>query len=142
VNPNEVVRIVVNYIVDITPGLHIDIETEVPDDFTFKTNERLLAYSISEVIFNAVKYSDREHIKVRIVRVDSVIQFIVEDTGKGIAQADRERIFKFFTKVDDFSEGLGLGIPLSKSHALTLNGDFWLDTDYDKGCRFVFELPV
>jgi signal transduction histidine kinase len=142
VNPNEVIRIVVNYIVDITPGLHIDIETEVSDDFTFKTNERLLAYSISEVIFNAVKYSDREHIKVRIVRVDSVIQFIVEDTGKGIAQADRERIFKFFTKVDDFSEGLGLGIPLSKSHALTLNGDFWLDTDYDKGCRFVFELPV
>ena len=89
-----------------------------------------------------MKYSDREHIKVRVTRTGSTIQFIVEDTGKGIAEADRERIFKFFTKMDDFSEGLGLGIPLSKSHAITLDGDFWLDTDYDKGCRFVFELPL
>lgn len=142
VYPNELVRIVVNYITDITPDLHIAIETDVPEAFTIRTNEKLLAYSISEIIFNAVKYSDREHIKVRVTRTGSTIQFIVEDIGKGIAEADRERIFKFFTKMDDFSEGLGLGIPLSKSHAITLDGDFWLDTDYDKGCRFVFELPL
>ena len=142
VHPNELVRIVSNYVMDITPDLHIAFETDVPEAFAIRTNEKLLAYSISEIIFNSVKYSDREHIKVRVTRTSSTVQFIVEDTGKGIAEADRERIFKFFTKMDDFSEGLGLGIPLAKSHAITLGGDFWLDTDYDKGCRFVFELPL
>ena len=94
------------------------------------------------MIFNAVKYSDREHIMLRINLTPSSIRFIVEDTGKGIAEADRERIFKFFTKVDDYSEGLGLGLPLARSHAEVLGGDFTLDPDYKKGARFIFELPL
>jgi signal transduction histidine kinase len=68
--------------------------------------------------------------------------FIIEDTGKGIAEADREHIFKFFTKVDDFSEGLGLGLPLTKRHAETLGGNLILDTTYHEGSRFIFEIPV
>ena len=70
------------------------------------------------------------------------MRFIVEDTGKGIAEADRERLFKFFTKVDDLSEGLGLGLPLSKRHAQNLGGDIILDTDYHDGCRFIVEIPL
>ena len=142
VKVNELARIVINYVKDITPNLHIGFETEVPDTFIIRSNEKLVAYSISEVIFNAVKYSDREHIMVRINLTPSSIRFIVEDTGKGIAEADRERIFKFFTKVDDYSEGLGLGLPLARSHAEVLGGDFTLDPDYKKGARFIFELPL
>lgn len=53
-----------------------------------------------------------------------------EYTGKGIAASDRDRMFKFFTKIDDLSEGLGLGLPLSKRHARNLGGDLYLDEDY------------
>ena len=60
----------------------------------------------------------------------------------GIDEADRERMFKFFTKVDDLSEGLGLGLPLAKRHALNLGGDMRLDETYHEGCRFVLELPL
>ena len=58
-----------------------------------------------------------------------------------IAPEDRESIFKFFTKVDDLSQGLGLGLPLSKRHAQNLGGDLTLDTDYQQGCRFILEIP-
>ena len=78
------------------------------------------------------------HIVVRIVLTARTIRFIVEDTGRGIAEADRNRIFMFFTKVDDYSEGLGLGLPLAKSHANVLGGDCMLDPDYHDGCRFIF----
>ena len=142
VYPNEVVRIVAQYVMDVSPGVLIGFESEVPDTFSVKTNQKLLAYSVSEIIFNAVKYSDREHIVVRIVLTDRTIRFIVEDTGRGIAEADRNRIFMFFTKVDDYSEGLGLGLPLAKSHANVLGGDCMLDPDYHDGCRFIFELPL
>jgi signal transduction histidine kinase len=114
----------------------------VPDDLVITTNKKYLQYSLSEVLLNAVKYSDREHIVARITRTSSSIRYIVEDKGTGISEADQENIFKFFTKADDFSEGLGLGLPLTQRHAHTLGGKFYLDPAYDDGCRFIFELPL
>ena len=97
---------------------------------------------MAEVLLNAVKYSDRQHIVARVNRTDTTIRFIIEDTGKGIVETDREKIFRFFTKVDDFSEVLGLGMPLTMRHARNLGGSFTLDLDYHDGCRFIFELPL
>ena len=44
-------------------------------------------------------------------------------------------------KVDDLSEGLGLGLPLSRSHALRLGGNLTYDSSYHEGCRFILEIP-
>ena len=51
-------------------------------------------------------------------------------------------MFDFFTKVDDLSEGLGLGLPLAKQHVMNMGGDMTLDADYHDGCRFIIELPL
>lgn len=140
---NTVMMEMVDYVMQLYPDLHvIRFETEVPDDLLITTNRMFLQYSLAEVLLNAVKYSDGQHIMTRITRTDTAIRFIIEDTGKGIAEADRERIFKFFTKVDDFSEGLGLGLPLTRRHVENLGGKFWLDTSYHDGCRFIFEFPL
>ena len=105
--------------------------------------ERVLALtSADDASSNAAKYSDGQHVLMEVEREGDMVRFIVEDTGKGITEADRESIFKFFTKVDDLSEGLGLGLPLAKRHALMLNGDLRLDADYQEGCRFILELPL
>jgi signal transduction histidine kinase len=139
---NEAMREMVDYVMRVCPEARVGFETELPDDIVVATNKKYLQYSLAEVLMNAVRYSDREHIMARVSRSDAGVRFIIEDTGKGIAEADRERIFKFFTKADDFSEGLGLGLPLTKRHAQTLGGEFFLDPDYHDGCRFVFELPI
>jgi signal transduction histidine kinase len=47
-----------------------------------------------------------------------------------------------FAKIDDLSEGLGLGLPLCKRHAVSLGGDILLDQLYRDGCRIIFELPL
>ena len=140
---NTAMMEMVDYVMQLYPDLHvIGFETEVPDDMLITTNRMFLQYSLAEVLLNAAKYSDGQHIMTRITRTDTAIRFIIEDTGKGIAEADRERIFKFFTKVDDFSEGLGLGLPLTRRHVKNLGGKFWLDTTYHAGCRFIFEFPL
>jgi signal transduction histidine kinase len=51
-------------------------------------------------------------------------------------------MFEPFTKIDDLSEGLGLGLPLSKRHMQYLGGDLTLDASYHDGCRFIAELPL
>ena len=139
---NEAVRCAIDYTKLIDENINIDFKTDVPDDFCIYTNQKYLVYSLQEVLNNAVRYSDGQHISVNITHTDSAIRFIMQDTGKGIAEADLDKIFKFFTKVDDFSEGLGLGLPLAKRHAKNLGGDFWLDTDYKEGCRFIFEFKL
>ena len=143
VSANTAMMEMVDYVMQLYPDLRvIGFETEVPDDLLITTNRQFLQYSLAEVLLNAAKYSDGQHIMTRITRTDTTIYFIIEDTGKGIAEADRERIFKFFTKVDDFSEGLGLGLPLTRRHVENLGGKFWLDNDYHDGCRFIFEFPL
>ena len=69
------------------------------------------------------------------------MRFIVEDTGPGIPEEDVNLLFEMFTKVNDLSEGLGLGLALTKRHIRNLGGDLFFDLDYHKGCRFIIELP-
>ena len=145
---NDVAREAVSYIKVYYPNLYIYFLSEVGDDFCIETNRFFLMLSLRELLYNAAKYSDQQNISLRITHsrlskghAGGSVQFIVEDTGKGIAPEDRETIFKFFTKIDDLSQGLGLGLPLSKRHAQNLGGDLTLDTDYQQGCRFILEIP-
>ena len=50
-------------------------------------------------------------------------------------------VYEFFTKHDDLSEGLGLGLPLAKRHAISLGGNLTYDANYKEGARFVITMP-
>ena len=126
----------------IYPDLNINFVTNVPDDLCTITSRLYLKRSLREILYNAAKYSDGKHVTLLVERRGDNICFIVEEKGKGISEEDRKNIFNFFIKVDDLSEGLGLGLPLAKRHAENLGGDLTLDTDYHEGCRFILELPL
>lgn len=124
------------------PNLQISFQSELADDFCIKGNRLYLMRALRELLYNSAKYSDGQHVSLHVTPTDCNIKYIVEDTGKNINEADRETIFKFFTKVDDLTEGLGLGLPLAKRHAQNLGGDLILDTSYQEGCRFIIEVPI
>lgn len=142
VSCNGLARESIDYIKVYYPDINIDIQTELTDDFCIQTNHLYLMRSLREVLYNSAKYSDGQLIVLKIDRHAENVRFIVQDTGKGINKADNERIFKFFAKIDDLSEGLGLGLPLAKRHAQNLGGDLTLDELYHDGCRFILEIPV
>jgi len=123
------------------PDLHVVLDTSVPDDFCIRTNYQYLLRSFRELLYNSGKYSDGMHVLVRISETDSQVCFVFEDTGPGIPEEDSERVFETFGKVNDLSEGLGLGLPLTKRHITNLGGDIMLDTTYKEGCRFVIHMP-
>lgn len=124
------------------PNLHIIFQSEVADDFCIQGNRMYLMRALRELLYNSAKYSDGQHISLHVIRTDNDIRFVVEDTGKTITEADSDTIFKFFAKVDDLTEGLGLGLPLAKRHVENLGGDLILDTSYQDGCRFIIEIPI
>lgn len=124
------------------PNLQISFQSEIADDFCIKGNRLYLMRALRELLYNSAKYSDGRHVSLHVNRTDCNIRYVVEDTGKNITEADSETIFKFFAKVDDLTEGLGLGLPLAKRHAQNLGGDLILDTNYRDGCRFILEIPI
>ena len=138
---NEIARESITNIQKQYPEIHIQFSTDVPDDFSINTNRNYLGRSIRELLYNAVKYSDGQNVSLRVSETGSKIRFIFEDTGPGIAEEDCSHLFELFTKVNDLSEGLGLGLPLARRHIRNLGGDLFIDLDYRKGCRFIIELP-
>ena len=139
---NDIAREAIGYTNEHFPDLPIQFTTTLPDTFTIRTNRLYLMRSLRELLYNAAKYSDRQRISVRLEQSGNNVRFIVEDTGPGISEEYREVVYDIFTKVDDLSEGLGLGLPLAKLHISNLGGKFFIDTDYHDGCRFIIELPT
>ena len=139
---NDIARECISHTNSHFPGLPINFTTDVPDDFCIYTNHAYLMLSLRELLYNAAKYSDGLNVTLHIEQTPTTVRFICKDTGPGIPEKDRERMFDFFTKINDLSEGLGLGLPLAKRHARSLGGDLTLDNDYRGGCCFILELPL
>lgn len=142
VNIAVAVKDALDYTHNMFPEIKIAYANSLPADFSVHTDYRSVVYCVQEIIHNAIKYSDGQHISLTVDKTDDMVRFIIQDTGSGINVDDLDRIFKFFTKNDRFSEGLGLGLPLTKRHIETLGGNVILDTSYQEGCRFIIEIPL
>ena len=138
---NELARESISYIHDHFPGINVRLESEVPDSLQIVTNYLYLMRPLRELLYNAAKYSDGQHISLRIEQTEASVRFTIEDTGPGLSAESLDKLFKPFTKADDLSEGLGLGLPLARSHILSLGGILEHDDTYHNGCRFIVIMP-
>ncbi len=141
VSCNDVVYKSISFTREHFPEINVTIESDVPDSYRIPTNELYLMRTLRELLYNAAKYSDGAVVLVKVQETPKTIRFIVEDHGPGMSESYYDQMFEPFTKVNELSEGLGLGLPLSKRHSQNLGGDLTLDTSYHDGCRFILELP-
>ena len=137
---NDVAQESITYAQQHFPDLKVDFQTALPDSFTICTDRFYLVRCLRELLYNSAKYSSKTDITLSISPTATSVRFIVQDVGPGIPADILERMFLPFTKVNDLSEGLGLGLPLTKYHAIALGGDLTLDSDYHDGCRFILEI--
>ena len=95
---------------------------------------------------NAVKFTgDGGSVVVRAVRGQGTVDITVEDTGIGVPEADRERIFESFQQGGRGSsreEGTGLGLTLSRRIVELLGGRMWMESEVGVGSTFGFSLPA
>ena len=106
-----------------------------------KGNKEQLEKALLHLLYNAAYYTTEGSIRLEFKKRGAhTYQFIVTDTGCGIAEEQREDLFKPFKKIDDLTQGDGLGLPICNLIATKLNGNLTLDTSYKKGCRFIVEL--
>ena len=141
VSCNEMAHECINYTLAHFPGQIIKFKTELPDTLCILTNHLYLMRTLRELLYNAAKFSDGKHILMSVSQTENYVRYVIEDKGPGLPEQAQDLLYQPFTKVDASSEGLGLGLPLSKRHAVNLGGDLIFDTTYKEGCRIIVEMP-
>jgi signal transduction histidine kinase len=141
---NEACREVVdNYRLTNPSTVKLRFETMLSDDYTLHTDKQRVQLILEELLNNANKFTQQGTITVSCGQKDQqTVTIRVSDTGIGIAKTDRKNIFTQFVKIDLFTEGVGLGLPLSKRAAQRIGGDLVLDEAYDQGAAFVLTIPI
>ena len=107
---------------------------------SLRTNRQYAVRTLAQLLENAMKFTKKGNITLRIECTDTRVRFIVEDTGIGIPKEQSERIFDEFVQLNDFTIGTGIGLSVARSITRRMGGDLWLDTSYSKGSRFVLEM--
>jgi len=140
---NELCRQAVSAVVPNNPKtVRIAFDTEVPETLTIHTDRQALLSILDELLYNANKFTKEGSITLGCCQKDEdSVNFIVSDTGPGIPASYRNRIFIQFTKLDSFSEGVGLGLSLCRNTARQLGGDLIYDDTYQDGTRFILTIP-
>jgi two-component system sensor histidine kinase/response regulator len=110
------------------------------------TDPGKLRQILVNLLGNAVKFTDRGEVELRVWGEPERVCFQVADTGPGIPVEFIERIFEPFTQVDNthtrVKGGTGLGLPVSQRLARLLGGDLRVESSGPAGSRFTLTLPV
>ena len=131
--------------------LMIDFDMFLPTRFVGDPGR--LRQVLTNLIGNAVKFTEKGHVLTRVVGVDDedgnqTLHVMVEDTGIGIAPEYLEHVFGEFNQVEDERnrkfEGTGLGLAITRRLIEHMGGAVWVDSDFGKGSSFGFRvtLPV
>lgn len=125
---------------DATVEFHSLENTKEATSIALRTNSRYAVHALAQLLENAVKFTQKGSITLRMAYTDSKVSFSVEDTGIGIPADQTEHIFEEFVQLNEFADGAGIGLTVARSIAQRMGGDLWLDTNYTPGARFVLEV--
>ena len=142
VSCNDVAREAFENASSLTPhNAEMHLDSHVGDELTIQTNRHHLLIALTELLVNALHFTQEGSMTMRIEATDTVVNFIVEDTGPGIPSDKADFIFEKFTKIDMFTEGLGIGLFLCRRVIMLMGGTLTLDPEYTNGSRFVVSIP-
>ncbi|MGJ8548965.1 PAS domain-containing sensor histidine kinase [Winogradskyella wichelsiae] len=124
-------------------GQHINYPENI-DEISMYQDEKIVELSLSNLIYNAIKYSS-EHtiINIEITQNETKTTFKVTDNGIGIPLIDQKNIFNRYFRAENalLMQGTGIGLNIVKDHLENLNGSITFKSVEHKGSTFIIELP-
>jgi PAS domain S-box-containing protein len=148
VSVNTILRSLCNQFIPkaVEKKIIIICETGLSDsDALVLTDKTKLTQILSNLLSNALKFTDKGQIKIWYRLKENYLEFGVSDTGIGISPEHHEKIFDRFYQVQNamerLYEGTGLGLAISKAYIEQLGGKIWLTSEPGKGTSFYFTIP-
>jgi len=125
----------------------IKLTTDVPENLSLISgDERKIKQVVFNLLSNAMKFTpDGGSVGIKAEKSDDNVRVTVWDTGIGIKPEEINKLFKPFQQLDSTLsktvKGTGLGLNLSMKFLELHDGRIWVESEYGKGSRFIFEIP-
>jgi len=110
-------------------------------DCVIKSDHSRFMQVLSDLLSNAVKFTDKGSIHYGFSIENDYICVYVKDSGIGISEENKEIIFNRFVKLNTYTPGLGIGLSLCRSIIERLGGEIGLESQLGSGSTFWFTLP-
>src|SRR3990172_6506978 len=128
----------------------LSIKVNVKEKIIVKADEHILTKVLSNLVSNAVKYTDKGNITITIDKAQSggknAALIKVVDTGIGIPEENYKKIFEPFRQgsegLNRNYEGLGLGLTITKKFVDMMEGELYLESSLNKGSVFSLLIPI
>ncbi len=148
INLNETIKYVYNffYTETMAKGLDFKIYELIEEaDALIKTDKVKLEGILTNLIKNAIKFTDEGYISISCSIKNQNLLFIIEDTGSGIPSESIDSIFNNFVQANinkrNSHEGSGLGLSIVKAYIDALGGNIKVESIESKGTTFTFSIP-
>jgi signal transduction histidine kinase len=109
------------------------------------TDKFKLEYILNNLVNNALKFTFAGTVIFGFTGVDKNIKFYVSDTGIGIPEEHKSKIFNRFYQAECGTtrrfEGTGLGLSVARAYVELLGGKIWFNSQIGKGTKFWFTVP-
>lgn len=128
-------------------GLKLLINNSIKGTDLFITTDREKLYAIlTNLVKNAIKYTENGEIEFGCNCKEGLIEFFVKDTGIGIPESRHNAIFERFIQADIEDkmayQGAGLGLSITKAYVEMMGGKIWVESKEGFGSVFNFTLPI
>lgn len=121
------------------PGVRLIFEPAC-DELIINSNYNYIVQVLDNLLGNASKFTHEGSVTLayEVKKEENQLIFTVTDTGIGIPVEEQERVFERFVKLDNFSQGAGLGLSICRIVAERLGGYLRIDKGYTQGTRVIF----
>ena len=126
----------------------LSAEFSAPDHMTTVMGNRgQLMRILSNLLSNSIKYTNpSDTINVNLSREGENVVLTITDTGIGIPDDQKEKVFEKFYRIDNPTTrnkgGTGLGLAITRELVTLHNGRIWVETEQDRGCSFTVLIPA
>jgi len=105
-----------------------------------------LRQTLTNICGNAIKFTEKGHVRLSIRADENNLIFVVEDTGMGISREDLPKLFDAFEQVNKSKTrnvtGTGLGLSICKSFVKMMGGEITVESEYGQGTAFTVTIPI
>jgi len=143
----DVVQAVVSSVGSLAAEKQIRLTVELAPDLPVgRGDSRRLTQVLLNLVGNAIKFTEKGTVTVRVSASEGTFLVAVADTGPGIKKEDQEKIFEEFQQSDSprtkNTTGTGLGLAIAKNIVELHGGQLWVESTFGEGSTFYFRIPV
>ena len=129
-------------------GLEISFECKMKGMEYFRADAFRIRQILDNLVSNAIKYTDRGSVTIQ-AQVSEILgkptlTLSVKDTGKGMTDEEKQKVFQAFTRLKSAQgiEGTGLGLSITQELVSLLGGEIILHSTLGKGSTFIITIPI